>query len=223
VWRGPEFLSWLYNESPVRDTVVANDRWGRGFRGKCGDHYTTEYEDVAHDGEASDTHPWEECRGIGNSFGYSKFETPKDYMSRERCVETLVNCVSRGGNLLLNVGPTADGRIPAIMQDRLLAIGRWLDVNGEAIYASAKWDEAPKGLKGVYFTRKANDLYLISFAPGRTPITAKTGEVKSVAVLGAPAVKVEWSVKDGVLTVVPPAFAAGECPCEFAPVLKIAR
>ena len=47
--------------------------------------------------------------------------------------------------------------------------------------------------------------------------------MKSVAVLGAPSVKVEWSVKDGVLTVVPPAFAAGECPCEFAPVLKIVR
>ena len=219
-----EYLAWLFNESKVKDTVVVNDRWGKECRGHHGGHYTTEY--VLEGGDASGdsaAHPWEECRGIGNSFGYSKFETPKDYMSRERCVETLVNCVSRGGNLLLNVGPTADGRIPAIMQDRLLAIGRWLDVNGEAIYASAKWDEAPKGLKGVYFTRKGNDLYLISFASGRSPITAKTGEVKSVAVLGAPAVKVEWSVKDGVLTVVPPAFAAGECPCEFAPVLKIAR
>ena len=218
------FLAWLYNESPVKDTVVANDRWGKDCRGKHGGHYTTEY--LLEGGDASGdsaVHPWEECRGIGSSFGYNRYETPDHYMSREKCVETLVNCVSRGGNLLLNVGPTADGRIPAIMQDRLLAMGRWLEVNGEAIYATVKWDEAPKGLKSVYFTRKGGDLYLISFLAGRAPLSVKTGAVKSVTVLGAPSAKVDWSVKDGVLTVVPPAFAAGECPCEFAPVLKIVR
>ena len=218
------FLAWLYNESPVKDTVVANDRWGKDCRGKHGGHYTTEY--LLEGGDASGdsaVHPWEECRGIGSSFGYNRYETPDHYMSREKCVETLVNCVSRGGNLLLNVGPTADGRIPAIMQDRLLAMGRWLEVNGEAIYATVKWDEAPKGLKSVYFTSKGGDLYLISFLAGRAPLSVKTGAVKSVTVLGAPSAKVDWSVKDGVLTVVPPAFAAGECPCEFAPVLKIVR
>ena len=218
------FLAWLYNESPVKDTVVANDRWGKDCRGKHGGHYTTEY--LFEGGDASGdsaVHPWEECRGIGSSFGYNRYETPDHYMSREKCVETLVNCVSRGGNLLLNVGPTADGRIPAIMQDRLLAMGRWLEVNGEAIYATVKWDGVPKGLKGVYFTRKGGNLYLISFLADRAPLSVKTSAVKSVAVLGAPSVKVEWSVKDGVLTVVPPAFAAGECPCEFAPVLKIVR
>jgi alpha-L-fucosidase len=109
------------------------------------------------------------------------------------------------------------------MQDRLLAIGRWLDVNGEAIYASSSWKKAPKGLAGIYFTQKGSDLYLISFAAGSKPISFAAGDVKAVTVLGAPSVNVKWSVKDGVLTVTPPAFANGEMPCEFAPVLKISR
>ena len=139
-----EFLAWLYNESSVRETVVVNDRWGKGCRGHHGGHYTTEYgnadEGVAQEGDY--VHPWEECRGIGHSFGYNRYETTADYMSREKCIETLIGVVSRGGNLLLNVGPTADGRIPAIMEDRLLAIGRWLEANGEAIYGTTRWAKA---------------------------------------------------------------------------------
>jgi alpha-L-fucosidase len=51
----------------------------------------------------------------------------------------LIDIVSRGGNLLLDIGPTADGRIPTIMEDRLLHIGKWLGVNGEAIYGTRAW------------------------------------------------------------------------------------
>lgn len=51
----------------------------------------------------------------------------------------LVRTVANGGNLLLNVGPSSDGRIPEIEQERILGIGRWLDVNGAAIYGSQLW------------------------------------------------------------------------------------
>lgn len=161
-----EFLAWLYNESSVKDSVVVNDRWGAGVRGKHGGHYTTEY--VLDGGSKvglSEMHPWEECRGIGRSFGYNRFETAEDYMTREQCLETLVKIVSAGGNLLLNVGPTADGRIPAIMQDRLLAMGRWLETNGEAIYGSTRYCGAAEAcdLPRVYFTAKGTVVYAIVF------------------------------------------------------------
>ena len=220
-----EYLAWLYNESKVKDTVVVNDRWGKECRGRHGGHYTTEY--VLEGGDKSGDsaeHPWEECRGIGNSFGYSRFETPKDYMSRERCVETLVACVSRGGNLLLNVGPTADGRIPAVMQDRLLAIGRWLEVNGEAIYATACWKDAPKDFaeKKIYFTKKPHAIYMTVFAKDleKVNIPGLKG-VKGVSMLGLSS-KIAWKEVDGAVEITMPKFMPGAAPVEFAPVFKIA-
>ena len=221
-----EYLAWLFNESKVKDTVVVNDRWGKECRGRHGGHYTTEYALEGGDTSGdSEMHPWEECRGIGNSFGYSRFETPKDYMSRERCVETLVSCVSRGGNLLLNVGPTADGRIPAIMQDRLLAIGRWLDVNGEAIYATTRWASAPKAFakRRIYFTEKGNAVYMVVFPNGEDVVKIPgLTQAKGVSMLGTDA-KIGWKVADGGLEIELPRFLPGESPVEFAPVFKIAR
>ncbi len=221
-----EYLAWLFNESKVKDTVVVNDRWGKECRGRHGGHYTTEYALEGGDTSGdSEMHPWEECRGIGNSFGYSRFETPKDYMSRERCVETLVSCVSRGGNLLLNVGPTADGRIPAIMQDRLLAIGRWLDVNGEAIYATTRWVSAPKDFakRRIYFTEKGNAVYMVVFPNGEDVVKIPClTQAKGVSMLGTDA-KIGWKVADGGLEIELPRFLPGESPVEFAPVFKIAR
>jgi alpha-L-fucosidase len=131
-WRAPALLAWLYNDSPVAKTVVVNDRWGKESRHKHGGYYTTEYGA----GLPGATHPWEENRGIGHSYGYNRNEDLADYATGERLLLTLVDTVSRGGNLLLNVGPTADGRIPVEMQDRLAYLGRWLAVNGEAIYGT---------------------------------------------------------------------------------------
>ena len=163
-WKSTEFLAWLYNESPVKDRVVVNDRWGNETRGKHGGFNTTEY-DLVHveEGELSEDHPWEECRGIGTSFGYNRMETPDNYMTSEALIHLLIEKVGRGGNLLLNVGPTADGRIPEIQQQRLIEMGEWLSVNGEAIYGTHTWDKSKNQNQddGLFFTAKGNDLYVI--------------------------------------------------------------
>jgi len=60
----------------------------------------------------------------------------------------LADIVSRGGNFLLDIGPTADGRIPVIMEDRLIDVGEWLAVNGEAIYGTRSWKRSAQWSEG---------------------------------------------------------------------------
>ncbi len=136
-WHSPELLAWLFNDSPVKDEVVINDRWGKDTRHKHGGYYTTEYTA----GMSGMDHPWEESRGMGFSYGYNRAERLEHYHSSRELILMLVDLVSRGGNLLLDIGPTGDGRIPVIMEERLRQIGAWLDINGEAIYGSRPWKQ----------------------------------------------------------------------------------
>jgi alpha-L-fucosidase len=131
-WRAAKLLAWLFNDSPVGERVVVNDRWGRETRHRHGGYYTTEYGA----GLPGASHAWEENRGLGHSYGYNRNEDLDDYATGQRLLLTLIDTVSRGGNLLLNIGPTADGRIPVVMQDRLAYLGQWLAHNGEAIYGT---------------------------------------------------------------------------------------
>jgi len=174
-WKSTEFLAWLYNESPVKDRVAVNDRWGKETRGVHGGYFTTEY-DLVHDGKGigETDRPWEECRGIGTSFGYNQIETLEHYMTSDALVDLLIEKVAAGGNLLLDVGPTADGRIPVIQQQRLLDMGEWMDINGEAIYGTRKWEGSEMNKQdGIYFTKKGNDLYVLCTKFPERPISVK--------------------------------------------------
>ncbi len=137
-WRSTELLSWWFNNAPNLDELVINDRWGNDCRHKHGGFYTTEYGS----GMDNDSHPWEESRGIGSSYGLNRAEKLADYRSSQELILMLIDLVSRGGNLCLDIGPAADGSIPVIMEERLLQIGEWLKVNGEAIYGTRMWETA---------------------------------------------------------------------------------
>jgi alpha-L-fucosidase len=224
-WKSTQFLAWLYNESPVKSTVAVNDRWGKETRSKHGGYYTTEYDLVGQEDSKGTKfeHLWEECRGIGGSFGYNRNENLKDYESSESLVHILINKVSRGGNLLLNIGPTADGRIPVIMQQRLADIGSWLKINGEAIYGTRKWIAAPAVTPKTinHFTTKGKDLYLIVTKWQDKPIVIDgISKAESVTMLGYNG-KVKYSSSRGKITITPPIVTPANNPCQYAWCFKL--
>ncbi|WP_367913562.1 alpha-L-fucosidase [Leadbetterella sp. DM7] len=215
-WRVAPFMSWLFNESKVKDSIVINDRWGSDTRSKYGSFYTTEYADVS---QVKFNRPWEECRGIGESFGYSRNENLEMYSSAEKLVHMLVEIVSKGGNLLLNIGPRADGGIPVIMQERLAEIGAWLKVNGEAIYGTRAVPDAPKGDK-IFFTGKNNTVYLITTEWKDVVQAGLPAKPKKVSMLGVDT-PLKYTSKGGVLTITAPQLSPKTNPCNYAWVYKL--
>jgi alpha-L-fucosidase len=188
-WRSPELLAWLLNESAVKDEVVINDRWGKDSRHKHGGYWTTEYTP----GMSGLDHPWEESRGMGFSYGYNRAERLDHYRTGRELVIMLVDLVSRGGNLLLDIGPDADGTIPVVMEERLVQIGDWLKVNGEAIYGTRPWKATRQWSAGEVPKVDYNKEYEASYdvtklaakpEPGKAGIeaffTAKDGSVYAI-------------------------------------------
>ncbi len=127
----------------VPDGLV-NDRfkWAAPEDEVHADFVTPEYSTTA----PVDGRKWETVRGMGTSFGYNREERPDDYLSVADLVHLVADVVARGGNVLLNVGPMGDGRIPWVQAERLLALGWWLDLNGEAVYGTRPWRSADGAL-----------------------------------------------------------------------------
>lgn len=126
-WHARELISWYYNT--IGDEAIVNDRWGdggqHGFR-------TPEYSA----GITLTDRPWAECRGLGRSFGLNRNEPLSNYLSSDDLIRHFATLVAAGGGMTLNVGPAADGKIPLLQQERLIDLGKWLEINGEAIYGT---------------------------------------------------------------------------------------
>ena len=147
----PNLLSHYYNT--VEDGVV-NDR----FNGLYHDFTTKEYKY----GESNREEKWEMCRGMGLSFGYNAQEGDDKIISIHDFIRLLVETVSNNGNLLINIGPKADGTIPEEQVNRLKDMGKWLKVNGEGIYGTtcSELENIIGGENEIFFTKKENSLYV---------------------------------------------------------------
>jgi alpha-L-fucosidase len=158
-WGSKEFLAWLYNDSPVRDTVVTNDRWGSGDPCTHGGYYTCE--DRYNPGKLQN-HKWENCLTIDSqSWGYRRNADINDMLTIDQLISELASTVACGGNMLLNVGPTAEGMIIPVFAERLLQIGAWLEVNGDSIYSTVPWRAQNDTAANVWYTLKGSTVYAI--------------------------------------------------------------
>jgi alpha-L-fucosidase len=167
---------------------------------------------------------WHVDDPIGTTWGYTsdmRIAGPSSVIAK------LVDTVSKNGNLTLNLSPRADGTIPEAQQTTLLAVGQWLDVNGEAIYGTHNWIRFSDGRSdlNVRFTAKGDALYAIILGewPGHqvvinslVPGTENGGSISAVSMLGNPG-SLKFIQNEGGLTVELPEHA----PCRYAFALKI--
>ncbi|XP_019856939.1 PREDICTED: alpha-L-fucosidase-like isoform X2 [Amphimedon queenslandica] len=196
-WKTPEFFSWLYNESPVNMTVLTNTRWGSNSVGSFmegGDRFTP-YTLIKN--------KWETPYTIQkSSWGYDRVEDLSSFWDTTHCLYILVTTVSCNGNLLLNIGPMADGTIDPLFEEILLEMGQWLTVNGEAIYNSIPWthqNDTPA--EDIWYTASEDwqNVYAISFrapTPGGELVLQqpKPSKQTTMTLLGADGITLDFTV-----------------------------
>jgi alpha-L-fucosidase len=167
---------------------------------------------------------WETCMTMGTSWSYVPTDT---YKPARTLIHLLSDVVAKGGNFLLNIGPSPDGELPSVALQRLKEIGDWMSVNGSAIYATrpaSPYSEGP-----LRFTRGAsgivNVVYLASeretAPPPRIRLSAFTPEPGSrVTMLGVKEPLV-WRKEGSTTTIVIPASVQSHPPCAHAWTVRI--
>ena len=179
---------------------------------------------------------WENPGSMNTSFGYN--QNDHDWVDTKEIVFRLVDIVSKGGNYLLNVGPTSEGLIPQPSIDRLMEVGAWVEANGEAIYGTSPWrvfrdgpalgpnapGKSPGSPVHIRFTAKGNSLYAICMAwPEKDVVVRALGSkgaasktIVAVRMLGSKEA-ITWDKTDAGLVLSVPR----EKPCRHAFVYRI--
>lgn len=158
------------------------------------------------------TKPWQTVGTLNNSWGYNSYDN--DWKSVKELLFWLTEIVSKGGNYMLNIGPKSSGEVPVESVNNLMEVGKFLAINGEAIYDTRKWDITHEGptkieMNGTHdrakksemkfeftphdfwFTQRDNCIYAISLEYPKEKVTIlsltpeKLGKIKSVCLLGS--------------------------------------
>ncbi|MCK9618442.1 MAG: alpha-L-fucosidase [Lentimicrobiaceae bacterium] len=205
----------------IQPQVIITERIGNGF----GDYFIPGDNTIPEDPDHI-TKPWETVGTTNNSWGYKSYDN--DWKTPKEVLYWLIEIVSKGGNYMLNVGPTGEGVVPSQSVYNLKEVGKWLKMNGEAIYGTQKWrvnregptrinmksteDRAKKGFQGnftkedFWFTKKGNVLYAISIVKPADKEVIKSfnssiGKIKSVEILGKGKVKFLQTSESLIVTI----------------------
>lgn len=173
--------------------------------------------------KATKAQPWQTDTSIGKkSWGYIDGEENK---TPNELIDALIDIVSKNGNMLLNIGPKADGTITQEQQDVLLGIGKWLEINGEGIYGSRPWKVSGEGptenldehiqfneykfkgyaAKDIRFTTKGDNVFAFALDVPKETIIIKSlavgnGVITQIDLMGSDE-KVIWKQKGDALTI----------------------
>ncbi|MCP4312412.1 MAG: alpha-L-fucosidase [Bacteroidetes bacterium] len=130
-----EFYKLAYEIQP---SCLINSRVGNDF----GDFWIPGDNKIPEGEEGAGVY-WETPGTLNNTWGYKSYD--QDWKSTEELLFWITEIASKGGNYLLNVGPTSEGVIPEKSQEQLKAIGKWMDINGESVYGTGKWQVSHEG------------------------------------------------------------------------------
>jgi alpha-L-fucosidase len=218
--QGKDLYNYLRN---IKPSLVINNRVGKGrggmqgmnkYENAAGDFGTPEQEIL----EVASTEYWESCMTLNESWGFSKED--QKWKSPQLLINNLTDIAAKGGNYLLNVGPTAEGLIPQQSVERLQEMGKWLKINNEAIYATKAITHF-KESENVKFTQSKDNKYIYAIANEKIKNTLQLSTVKpkrgsKIYMLGT-AEPLDWTKTGNVITITLPA----NLPSDYGFVAKI--